>query len=269
METNLPNLEYKGYKCILEYDSETNTYSGKICPPSNPTEPLENWEFHCCHQQKLQKIFEMQVTKIIPWESFQKKNKEWLSVTDYESIRTVFNILPDEFRKRVENNEFDKTLLQSVKGGDYEVPLYYVTKAYDVLFKGPLETIAYKIGLDEDDDCTEEEFNSYIEDKGITRNGIEACIDNNKMKTLWKELFNIDIDAIDIDFRQFNMHLPPNFEREFSIYYFNDGVNGVEDWIYFGITNPESEGVTFDQVSCLMELLALICLERDCDFMYF
>ncbi len=268
MNTDLPNLEYKGYRAILEYDAERNSYSAKICPPSNPTEPLESWGFGGRTQKELQEIFEDQVTKIISWESFQKKNKEWKSVTDYESIRTVFNILPDEFRKRVENNEFDKSLLQSVKGGDYEVPLYYVTKAYDVLLKSPLETIAYNIGLDEDEDCTEEEFNSYMEYESITRTRIEACIDNNKMKTLWKELFNIDIDALDIDFRQFNMHLPPNLTKDESCDYFHDGVNGVVEWIFLGITNPEREGVTFDQVSCLMELLALICLERDCDFMY-
>ena len=60
---------------------------------------------------------------------FQERCQEWKRVTDFESVRCVFNILPEEFRKRVENNTFDRSLLVSVKGGDYEVPLYYVTKA--------------------------------------------------------------------------------------------------------------------------------------------
>ena len=38
--------------------------------------------------------------------SFKERCKEWKSTTDFESVRCVFNILPDEFRKRVENNTF-------------------------------------------------------------------------------------------------------------------------------------------------------------------
>ena len=91
-----------------------------------------------------------QMENSVSSKSFKERCKEWKSTTDFERVRCVFNILPDEFRKRVENNTFDKSLLTSVKGGDYEVPLYYVTKAWDILLRGSLFPIDFMIGPEEE-----------------------------------------------------------------------------------------------------------------------
>ena len=172
------------------------------------------------------------------------------------------NILPDEFKQRVTENIFDVTLLDTVKGGDYEVPIYYVTKAWDIILKGELFPIDFMIGPEEDEDCTEADIQEFIEEENITRTRCEACRDNNKMKKMWKELFNIDIDTLDIDFLKFDMHLPPNVTYNEYDYYFQDVPNGIDEWILCGINHPNSECITHDEVSALMEFTAEVLLRR-------
>ena len=195
--------------------------------------------------------------------SFKERCKEWKSTTDFESVRCVFNILPDEFRKRVENNTFDKSLLTSVKGGDYEVPLYYVTKAWDVLLKGSLFPIDFMIGPEEDEDCTENDIKEFLAEKNATRTRCKACNDNDNMKAVWKEFFDIDIDSLEVDFLKYNMHIPPNVSYEEYFEYFKDIPDGIEEWILFGINYPESEEIAYDYVSALMEFTAQVLMWRN------
>jgi len=199
---------------------------------------------------------------------FQERCQEWKRVTDFESVRCVFNILPEEFRKRIENNTFDRSLLVSVKGGDYEVPLYYVTKAWDVLLRGSLFPIDFMIGPEEEPDCTQEDIKEYLEENNLSRSRCGACCDNQKMKMVWKEMFEIDIDALEIDFSQYNMHLPPNVSVDESNFYFMDACGGVNEWIMGTINRPESKDITHDVVSALMEFTAEILRWREDDFEY-
>ena len=172
------------------------------------------------------------------------------------------NILPDEFKQRVTENKFDDTLLDIVQGGDYEVPLYYVTKAWDIILKGELYPIDFMIGPEEEEDCTEADIQEFLAEEKATRTRCEACRDNNKMKKLWKELFDVDIDTLDIDFLQFNMHLPPNVTYEEYQDYFMDVPEGIDEWILCGINHPNSDIVTYDEVSALMEFTAEVLLRR-------
>ena len=135
MKTKLPNLEYKGYKGVFRFISKKEGFEARIFSSSNLREPLEDIYFRGRSKKYLRKRFENYVDEIIAEKFLSKNNAEWLRANDYLSVCYVYNILPDEFRKRIENNEFDKILLESVKGWDYEVPLYYITKAYDILLK--------------------------------------------------------------------------------------------------------------------------------------
>ena len=81
------------------------------------------------------------------------------------------------------------------------------------------------------------------------------------MKLLWKKYFNIDIDALDIDFSTFNKHLPPNADEDEVYYHFQSVPNGIEEWILDGINTPTGE-CSFDDVSSLMEFAAYIGIER-------
>ena len=82
------------------------------------------------------------------------------------------------------------------------------------------------------------------------------------MKNVWKESFNIDIDTLNIDFSQFNMHLPPNVSYEEYQDYFMDVPEGIDEWILCGINHPSSDIVTHDEVSALMEFTAEVLLRR-------
>ena len=176
--------------------------------------------------------------------------------------RCVFDILPQRFRERIATDKFDKALLKSVPGGDYAVPLYYVTKAWDIILKGTLDHYAFKIGPEEDD---EEEYDAalkeFMEEEHATRTRAGAIKDNDEMKVIWKEMLGVDIDNIEVDFTQYNMHLTPQVdERTFEDYFF-DVSDGVLEWILDGINAPN--GVcAFESVSVLMEFTAFIIGER-------
>lgn len=258
----IPVLEYKGYRAILTLNPRDNRLWGKICTPENSTTPMDSWEFAGDNIEEAEEKFHYQVEKILSRQKFNKKCLDWKSNTDFESVRCVMNILPDEFQRRVVENKFDHSLLTTVKGGDYEVPLYYVTKAWDVILKGELFPIDFMIGPEEDEDCTEEDIKDFFEEENASRSRCEACADNEKMKVLWKEYFNVDIDTLEVDFLKYNMHLPPNVTDDEYDYYFRDVPEGVDEWIIGGINHPDSDIVTHDEVSALMEFTAEVLLRR-------
>lgn len=262
MKTKLPILEYKGYRAILTLNPRDKRLWGKICTPENSSTPIDDWGFAGDDIQEAEKIFQYQVEKIISHKEFNEKCHEWKSKTDYESIRCVMNILPDDFKLRVSENKFDRTLLDGVDGGDYQVPLYYVTKAWDIILNGELYPIDFMIGPEEEEDCTEADILEFLAEEKATRTRCEACRDNNKMKKLWNELFNIDIDTLNVDFLQFNMHLPPNVTYEKYRDYFIDVPEGIDEWILCGINHPNRDIVTHDEVSALMEFTAEVLLRR-------
>lgn len=258
----IPILEYKGYRAILTLNPRDNRLWGKICTPENPSIPMDSWGFAGNNIEEAENTFHYQVEKIISHKLFKQKCLEWKSNTDLESVRFVMNILPDEFQRRVAEYKFDHSLLTSVKGGDYEVPLYYVTKAWDVILKGELFPIDFMIGPEEDEDCTEEDIKEFLVEENASRSRCEACADNEKMKVLWKEYFNIDIDTLEVDFLKYNMHLPPNVTDDEYDYYFRDVPDGIDEWILCGINHPNSECITHDEVSALMEFTAEVLLRR-------
>lgn len=258
----IPVLEYKGYRAILTLNPRDNRLWGKICTPENPSIPMDSWGFAGNNIEEAENTFHYQVEKIISHKLFKQKCLEWKSNTDFESVRCVMNILPDEFQRRVVEYKFDHSLLTSVKGGDYEVPLYYVTKAWDVILKGELFPIDFMIGPEEDEDCTQEDIKEFLVEENASRSRCEACADNEKMKVLWKEYFNVDIDTLEVDFLEYNMHLPPNVTDDEYDYYFRDVPEGIDEWILGGINHPDSDMVTHDEVSALMEFTAEVLLRR-------
>lgn len=255
-------MEYKGYKGILTLNPKTNWYTINILAPDDSSESGESQVCLCNDIEKAEELFHSKVNMLISYKEFQEKCNEWKSKTDYESVRCVLDILPEEFEQRVNNKMFDNALLDAVRGGNYEVPLYYITKAWDIILKGKLEPIDFKIGPEEEEDCTEADIQEFLIEERAARTRCEACLDNNRMKKIWKKLFNIDIDSLDIDFLQFNMHLPPNVSfEEYDEYFIND-VESIDDWILSGINHPDRNFIKHNMVSALMEFTAEVLLRR-------
>ena len=255
-------LEYKGYTTVCEPNpNDRERLYGRIFPPDNPSVPLEHWSFTSDTINEAEKSFKSVVEKVLVHKAFDDTQEEWIHSVDYHSIRTVFNILPDEFERRIRFGYFDKSLLEGVKGGDYVVPLYYVTKAWDVLLKNSLGLVAFKIGPEEDDDVEdyESELSMFMEEIGATRTRRQAIEQNDQIKEIWKEKLDINIDEINVDFKKYNMHLPPHVSEDVFYDYFQDVPDGVEEWIMYGINKPEAR-CTFDAVSCLMEFTAAMQL---------
>jgi hypothetical protein len=250
-------LEYKGYTSIITRKKRLDgRYSGEIIEPGQ-TEAMKSWSFTGDNLEEAQERFETQVENIIDYKEFNCRNKQWKETYDYQSIASVFNIHPKVFKERVFSNEFDNSLVQGVKGGDYIVPLYYITKAWDELLKGNLEQYDFMID-------SEEDGNSFIDDEELlaednaTRTRTEAIIQNDEMKILWQELFDIDIDSINLDFKRYDKHLCPNISREESTDYFEDVPDGIVEWIMQGINYKDSDYIYFNSVSCLMEFVAFV-----------
>ena len=268
--TDLPVLEYKGFKGLLEYNARDNgRIYGKICPPESPDIPLDSWGYAGDSVDDIRKTFESQVESIIWSREYNDAFRQWLKVTDYESIICVQDILPDRFEKRVKEGKFDMSLLDGVKGGCYVVPLYYVTKAWETILKGRLEPMDYWIGPEEEDDCTEEAIAVFLKEKNATRSRCEACRDNDRMKELWLELFDIDLDSIEIDFHQFDMHLPPKVSMDTYEKHFNDIPNGINEWILDNVNHTDGTSTAHDEVSALMEFTAQVLLWREDKLIYY
>lgn len=242
-------LEYKGYSTTAHINKIDLRYYGGFISPDN--EKIEHWGYAADNFPELKTRFEAMVIKIIEYEGWRAQNNTWLnSGIDKESIGCVFGILPSEFRSRIESGQYDQELNNSVRGGIYEVPLWYVTKAWDVLLKGDLCNNAWRIEYDPE--C----------DDPVERTLEVAISQNDEIKRIWKELIGIDVDAQDINFEQFDMHLPPNVTCEEDFYnYFQDVPNGIEEWILDGINTP-SNYVNFEYVSSLMEFTAYTLKER-------
>ena len=256
----LPILTYKGYRGILRYNtSDRIRIYGKICPPEDPDTPLKNWEFAADNLEEACERFNSMVEKIIEFRQFKEETEQWKRVTDFESVRCVLDILPERFSDRLKNGQFDKNLLHEVKGGCYAVPLFYVTKAWDVLLKGKMEPLDYKIGPEEEmENCTEEDIAEFLKDNEASRSRGEAIRDNDRIKKLWKDYFDIDIDKLSVDFCKFNKHLPPRVSMQKYKEYFWDPINGINHWMLDRINTPECIRLTHIDVSSLMELTSQV-----------
>ena len=258
-------LEYKGYTAICKRNpNDRNRFYGKPCPPGHPDKPMDCL-FAGDNRRELEEVLRSQVDDIIKMEECRKEQEVWSAVNDKDSIGLVFDILPDRFLERVLAGDFDKTLLEGVKGGDYVVPLYYVTKAWDVLLKGSLEPWSFMIDPEEDDDFSEETLKEFMEEECASRSRGQAIIDNDRMKAIWKEQYGIDIDDIEVDFTQYDMHIPPKCSDDTYDDHFLDVPNGIVEWVMSGINHPNGR-VAYDSVSSLMEFAALIELVRQDKF---
>ena len=89
------------------------------------------------------------------------------------------------------------------------------------------------------------------------------------MKDLWRELFDIDIDTLEIDFHLFDMHLPPNVSTKEYEDYFSNVPNGVNEWILGSVNYPENEIIFHDSVASLMEFTAQVLLWREDKLIYY
>ncbi len=263
MQTNLPQLEYKGYKGILRLNPKDKRIYVKLYTSDNLDSPIDEFAAAGDNIMEAQKNFESVVEKIISYKLYAECDQKWEKITDTESIRCVFNILPAEFQDRVINDKFDKSLLLSVKGGEYEVPLYFVTKAWEVILKGSLFPFDYIIGPEEEPDCSEKDIQEFLIESNASRTRCSACDENDKMKALWKELFDIDLNTLHIDFTQFNKHLPPNATDSEYDDYFREVPDGINEWILDRINCPDLEGIGYDYVSSLMEFTAQILWIRE------
>jgi hypothetical protein len=256
------HLEYKGYTAVCTPNpKDKGRYYGWPCHPEHPNKPMKDWTFAGDTPEEAEKHFKSQVCKIIEYEEYRNKQKTWKDNTDWESIGAVFDILPDKFLERIEAETFDKHLLDEVRGGVYAVPLCYVTKAWDVLLKGSLESWSFMIGPEEDYDFSEETLREYLEEEEADRSRGQAISDNDRMKAIWKEKFGIDIDGLEVDFTQFGMHIPLKVSKEDYYWHFLDVPDGIVEWVMDGINHP-SGGCSFDSVSSLMEFTAMIELVR-------
>lgn len=239
---------YKGITCKGSISKGEFRYYGNFFDEDG--KQIDHWGIASDYESEFLSHARGTIRKILEYREYRRKNKEWKESNDIESIGCVFDIMPEVFKQRVLDGKFDTSLNDCVKGGDYEVPLPYVTKAWDYLLKGTLCANEFRVEYDPEDG-----------DEPVDRTREEALEQNEQMKVLWKEYFNIDIDALDIDFSTFNKHLPPNANEDEVYYHFQDVPNGIEEWILDGINTPTG-GCSFDDVSSLMEFAAYIGIER-------
>lgn len=242
------HLEYKGYSTTTMISVKDLRFYGKFISPDK-TE-VEGWEIAANNYPEFKTSFESVVEKIIENDKWNRTNKEWINNTDTISIGCVFNILPVVFKERIVKKQYDLSLNTVVKGGAYEVPLYYVTKAWDILLKGDLCHNEFRV-----------EYDPEYDDEPVDRTLEDAISQNDEMKSIWKELLGIDIDLLDVNFFVYNKHLPPNASEDEMYCYFQDVPDGIEEWILDGINSPKG-GVQFDYVSSLMEFTAYTLYER-------
>ena len=233
--------EYKGIVCKGSVSKGDLRYYGSFFDGEG--ELIDGFGIAADYESSFKNRAESTISRILEHKEFSRNNDEWHRNIDAESIGCVFDILPEAFRQRIIEGKYDTSLNEKVIGGDYEVPLPYVTKAWDKLLKDNLGINEFRIEYDPEWDIP------------VDRTKEQAIEQNEQMKTIWKEFFNIDIDAIEIDFSKFNMHLLPNVSTDVVRDYFQDIPDGIEEWILLGINTPT--GVcSFDAVSSLMEFVA-------------
>lgn len=210
---------------------------------------IEHWGIADEYESAFKSHARRVIKTILEHREYKRKNEAWKATNDIDSIGCVFDIMPELFRQRLIDGKYDKSLNNKVVGGDYEVPLPYVTKAWDYLLKDTLCANEFRVEYDPE------------YDDPVVRTREVALQQNDQMKLIWKEFFNIDIDTLEVDFRKFDMHLPPNVSDSFARYYFQYVPDGVEEWILEGINSPNGH-CCFDAVSSLMEFAAYIGVER-------
>lgn len=265
-------LEYKGFSCIARkyqdgrwgFGNTSHQHSGFDTPDKTDSPFDFLWLANNIEEAKT--MFPRAIEAMLERQAYNNKTIDWKSKTDYKSVAAIVNILPDVFEKRIQEGNFDTKLLQAVEGGDYVVPLYYVTKAWDNMLKGSLASFAYMIGPEESEEFSEEELEVFLKEEHAKRSRGEAVIQNDKMKALWKKYFNIDIDSLEVDFLQYDMHIPPHWSEDEYLWYFYDPLYGLKDWILSPVNNPSEEWIFHDSVSAMMEFTAnIIIVERNKD----
>lgn len=128
--TELPLLKYRGYIGILKYGKKDHRIYGSVVKEVEPQKISK-----CCfagdNLSEAEKNFQDWVSTTISIHEYELRNDHWKQTVDSESISAVYNILPEVFLERINKGDFDENLLDATVGGEYEVPLYYVTKAWD------------------------------------------------------------------------------------------------------------------------------------------
>lgn len=249
MATESKTFAYAGYTTTAKFEDWDFRFWGDIISVGSEGE-RNRGSIAANNLQEYEERFKEVVDDLIYSDKRKAKNEEWQrSGVDVDSIIAVFHMHPDELRKRILNKQYDISLNTKVPRGDYEVPLYYVTKAWDYILKGDTGRFSFWLEPDPDDD-----------EAPAIRTLQTAIEDNEKIKEIWKEYFSVDIDELDVDFDKFDLHIA-NVSDSYYAWYFTSVPNGLEEWILDGVCRPH-DGCNFDHVSCLMEFAAYVRIQR-------
>lgn len=267
MNDQLPVLKYRGYIGKLRINPKDNDrIYGSIAREDAPKKKIDGYGYAGDNVAEARERFKSCVDSCINAIEYKEKQRQFSQGCDTGFIASVINIMPGEFKRIVESGNYDRSLLEKVPCGDYEVPLYYVTKAWDFLLRGNMCGYEFMFGLWEEEsvddwrDYFTDEYNDY---KPMPRLKCQAIGHNIEMKKLWKQYFDIDVDALEIDFSQFDKHMMPNVLDEDEYDYFNNVPYGLFEWVLFPLNDPDMEYVTWDFTSSLMESCAYIKRERE------
>lgn len=251
------HFEAYGFMSDAVQNPETKRYYGDIYSMDPADDPQKKWGGYAGdNPEEAEHYFRVFASHAAYTKEYTRRNQEWQkSGVDTEGILDFISIRPDNLRKRIQSGEFDKKLLKNVDGMDFDVPIYYVTKAWELLFNHAefLDEYGFFIGYDEEDDdeddCDEEEKDE--------RTFEEAVAQNNEIKQILKDELGIDIDHMGITFHQFNKHLTPHVSESEMEDYFGGVPYGVCEWLLCGVNNPW-DTCYYDFVSGLMEFVAYI-----------
>lgn len=257
-DNNLPVLNHRGYLGYLYVnEKDRNRIYGSIVREGDSDKVLA-----VCAGDNIDKVtrtFIVFVESIISDEEFLAQNRIWKEKTDWRSIAAVFNMLPDAFENRIISGAFDEKLLEAVPGGNYVVPLYYVTKAWEFLLKGSLASYSFMVSPDEEDGEVSDDYVNY---KGMKRLRDEAIRQNDLMKSVWKKYYGVDVDKLAFHPSNYNMHMVPNVSMDEYYDFFSSVPDGVAEWIFNHVNFPDREWITFDAVSALMEFCCFMLDDR-------
>lgn len=185
----------------------------------------------------------------------------WERKNDFRSVSNVMSCQPDEFLRRIREDNFDKSLLVEVPGGDYEVPVWYATKAWDFILKGETNPFDYYLGPSSKN-YSPEEIAKFQEENQYERLLDDAIADNDRMKQIWKEQFGINIDAFELDFSIFGKNLPPKVtEKEYRKHFWRRDFN-LHEGVFKAAVMPISFRAGCNSISDLMETAAEITAFR-------